>query len=504
MMSYELSHLEKKTLIALDSLEGEATPSEITRKGDFDEEAQVMNSVSWLSSKGLVEVEEKEKRTYSLKKKSIGKKDLPERIALKFLNKKGGLCSISELKEESGIGKKKTGITLGWLKKKNWARIFKKDGKTCLEITRKGKKALREKGKDEKLIIQLYREGKMDSSEVDEYAIKNLLSRKEIVNEDITITRKIRLTDEGKEIIKKGLEVRPEISQLTSDIIRTGAWEEAHIRPYDVKAFAPTRYGGKRHPLRRELEVVREVFLEMGFTEIKYDFIQPAFWNMDALFIPQDHPARELQDTYYMKKPKKIKVTGDVVDKVKNVHENGGETRSSGWNYKWEKDEAERAVLRTHTTVTTIRSLAENNQPPGKYFAVDRNFRSEATDATHLSEFIQIEGVVMEKSANLNMLIGLLKEFYDKMGFDDVKVRPSYFPFTEPSLEVFAKYGDDFLEMGGAGIFREEVTKPHGIEHPVLAWGLGLERLVMLRLGIDDIRIPYKNDLEFLREYPLL
>ncbi|MFO8110627.1 MAG: phenylalanine--tRNA ligase subunit alpha [Thermoplasmata archaeon] len=501
-MSYELSRFEKMALLALDEAEGEAAPDELAEIGDFEQTSQVMNAVSWLHSKRLVEVRDDETRYFSLLKKSAASKDLPERTALKYLKKAGGRCTVDEIQEQTSLGKKKSGIALGWLKKKNWAKITKRSGETWLEMTKKGKKALGEKGKDEELIVRLQREGELSEDEVDIYAANKLLSRKEILKEEVCVKRTVTLTDEGYKALRGGIELKPEITQLTSEIIRTGAWEEAHIRPYDIKAFAPTKFGGKKHPLRREIEEIRRVFLEMGFTEIKYDFIQPAFWNMDALFIPQDHPARDLQDTHYLKRPARTEV--DAVENVKDMHETGGNTRSRGWGYKWSYDIACRNVLRTHTTSTTIRALSENPDAPQKFFSVDRNFRSEATDSTHLSEFIQIEGVVMEEDANMNMLIGLLKEFYGKMGFDDVKVRPSYFPFTEPSLEVFAKYGDDYLEMGGAGIFREEVTAPHGIEAPVLAWGLGLERLVMLRLGIKDIREPYKNDVSLLKSYSLL
>ncbi|MFW6375625.1 MAG: phenylalanine--tRNA ligase subunit alpha [Thermoplasmatota archaeon] len=502
--SRELSYLEKKTLVALDELGGEATPEEILEEGDFEKQVKVMNAVSWLSSKDIVEVEENVKHYYSLAKKSLAKKDLPERTALKYLDKAGGECSISELQENSGLSKSKSGIALGWLKDKGWARIVKHDGESYLEITRKGGEAVKERGKDEKLIRRLGKEEKLSDDEVDEYTVKDLMSRKEILDEDKKVFRKIRLTQKGKDIIGEGIELKPEINQLTPEIIRTGAWKEARIRPYDVKAFAPTEYGGKQHPIKREIEEVRRVFLEMGFTEIKYDYVQPAFWNMDALFIPQDHPARDLQDTFYMKRPEYIEVEGAIVDRIKNVHESGEGTRSKGWNYNWSKKKSEEAVLRTHTTVASIRHLSENTEPPVKAFSLDWNFRSEKSDSTHLSEFIQIEGIVMEENASLNMLIGMMKEFYKKMGFEDVKVRPGYFPFTEPSLEVFAKWKGDYLEMGGAGLFRREVLEPHGIDDPVIAWGLGLERLVMLRLGIEDIRECYENDLDKLNEYPIL
>ncbi len=503
-MTEELSHLEKCTLLALDELGGEASPREIKDKGDFQQEAQVMNSISWLVSKGMVEVDEKVTRYYSLAKKSVASKELPERTALKFLKKAGGKCSVSQLNERSGLGDKNTGIAVGWLKQKGWANFVKEGGETYLEMTPKGKKALREKGKDEELLRELALIEEMSEDELEGHVIQKLKSRKELLKEDQRISRTIRFTAKGKGVVDKGIILKTQISQLTPDIIRTGAWKEAEIRPYDVKAFAPTKYGGKRHPMKREMEVVRRVFMDMGFAEIHYDFIQSALWNFDALFSPQDHPARDLQDTFYLDRPNRLELDHELAHKIRDIHEKGGDTRSSGWGYRWSREEAEKAVLRTHTTVATIRYLSENPEPPVKAFALDWNFRSEKSDATHLSQFIQIEGIVMEEGANLNMLIGLMKEFYRKMGFDDVKVRPSYFPFTEPSLEVYARYKGKFLEMGGAGIFREEVTRPHGIECPVLAWGLGLERLVMLRLGIDDIRDCYTDDLTFLREYPLL
>lgn len=503
-MSEELSHLEKCTLLALEELGGKAAPKEIKDAGDFQQEAQVMNSLSWLSSKGLVEVDEKVTRYYKLAKKSVASKELPERTALKYLKKIGGKCSISELNEKSGLGDKNTGIAVGWLKKKGWANFVKDGGETLLEMTSKGKKALREKGKDEELLKELASKDEMSEEDLDRHVIDKLKSRKELLKEEQRVSRTARLTEEGKKIVDRGIVLKPQISQLTPEIIRTGAWKEAEIRPYDVKAFAPTKYGGKRHPMKREIELVRRVFLDMGFTEIHYDFIQSALWNFDALFSPQDHPARDLQDTFYLERPGTVELEDTLAEKIKEMHENGGDTRSTGWGYNWSKEEASRAVLRTHTTVATIRHLSENPDPPVKAFALDWNFRSEKSDATHLPQFVQIEGIVMEEGANLNMLIGLMKEFYNKMGFDDVKVRPSYFPFTEPSLEVHALYKGKYLEMGGAGVFRKEVTKPHGIDCPVLAWGLGLERLVMLRLGINDIRDCYTDDLTFLREYPIL
>ncbi len=502
--SGELSHLEKKTLLALEELNGESTPENIAETGDFEKKVKVMNAVSWLESKGMIEVEEDVTNYYSLAKKSLAKKDLPERKALKFLDKKGGKCSVREIQEESDQSKSKVGIALGWLKDKDWARIVKEDGESYLEITKKGREALKEKGRDEKLIRRLGKKGRLPEYEVDKYTVNNLLSRKEILEESREVSRTIKLTDEGRKELEKGIELKTQLNQLTPEIIRTGAWKKARVRPYDVKAYAPKEFGGKRHPIKREMKKVRQAFIEMGFKEIKKDIIQPAFWNFDSLFSPQDHPARDLQDTFYMAEPEKLQFDEEIAEEVEKMHENGGDTRSRGWQYDWSEEEAKKAVMRTHTTVASIRHLSKNTEPPVKAFSLDWNYRSEKSDATHLSEFYQIEGIVMEENASLNMLIGMMEEFYKKMGFEDVKVRPGYFPFTEPSLEVFAKWKDDYLEMGGAGLFRREVLAPHGIDDPVIAWGLGLERLVMLRLGWDDIRECYRNDIERLREYPLL
>lgn len=275
------------------------------------------------------------------------------------------------------------------------------------------------------------------------------------------------------------------------------------MRPFDVSSAAPSVHGGRPHPLLLLVDRIREVFVEMGFTEIEGPFVESAFWNMDALFIPQDHPAREMQDTLYLERPKALPVPRGLVKTVKDVHLRGGKTGSTGWGGSFSEEESRRALLRTHTTVTTIRYLAENPRPPSRVFGIGRVFRNEAIDPTHLPEFHQIEGIVVEEGANFRMLLGVLREFYRRMGFAEVKVRPSYYPYTEPSLDVEVLWGKKWLELGGAGIFRPEVTEPLGVPVPVLAWGLGLERLAMLSFGLKDIRQLYLSDVEWLRNAKL-
>jgi phenylalanyl-tRNA synthetase alpha chain len=262
-------------------------------------------------------------------------------------------------------------------------------------------------------------------------------------------------------------------------------------------------FPGKAHPLAQMVAEIRDIFWRMGFQEIAGDYVESSFWNMDALFIPQDHPAREMQDTFYLKEPAESPVPDGAWEKVRDAQLHGGGTGSSGWGGDFRKEVSRKALLRTHTTVTTIRHLAANPSDPCKVFGIGRVFRNEAMDATHLPEFHQIEGIVMEPGASFGTLMGLLREFYARMGFPEVRFRPSYYPYTEPSLDVAVKWGSKWLELGGAGVFRPEVTRPLGVRMPVLAWGLGLERLAMLRLGLKDIRQLYLSDVQWLKETPL-
>jgi phenylalanyl-tRNA synthetase alpha chain len=211
-----------------------------------------------------------------------------------------------------------------------------------------------------------------------------------------------------------------------------------------------------------------------------------------------------MQDTFYVEDPKRLDLSkwNDLVEIIKEVHENGWKTGSLGWRYKWSRAEAERALLRTHTTLNTVRYISENPEIPFKVFSIGRIFRNEAMDSTHLPEFTQIEGIVCEEGSNFNMLCGVLKEFYRRMGIPQTRLRPGYFPYTEPSVEVEINWKGEWMELGGAGVFRPEVTMPYGVEQPVLAWGLGLERLAMLIYGLDDIRDIYISDMDWLKSVP--
>jgi phenylalanyl-tRNA synthetase alpha chain len=349
------------------------------------------------------------------------------------------------------------------------------------------------------------------STDADEAALKNPsasdpktkeLLKRGILQESETVKNVLAITPEGLARVKNGLDLRGETGTLTREQILSGSWKTVNLRRYDVSKLPKKAYPGKIHPYQRIIAEMREILLEMGFEELCGGIVQQSFWNFDALFQPQDHPAREMQDTFYLRET--LPLPKDY-GKVKAMHLSGGETSSTGWGGVWKEEKAEQCVLRTHTTCLSIQHLAQNKNPPVKAFAVGRVYRRETIDTTHLAEFEQLEGIVMDEDVSFSNLLGILREFYNRMGFTSVRFKPSYYPYTEPSLdaEVYID-GIGWIEMGGAGVFREEVTAPIGITYPVLAWGLGVSRIAMLRLGLKDLRLLHKSDVAFLRETPSL
>jgi len=515
-----LSPQEKRLILALDQLNGKASVDDIFEVGGFRQMVEVMNAASWLQSKGLVKVEETTRNLISVKNKEV----LNRLIEINFLSMlnsdfKGSanLASIyagtDSLRRHSLLSED-IPIALGWNRRNNWIDIRKSDEGTIVSTTASGESFIKSHSLDnpssltgeERILTALIGEGPKFEDELgDPNPVEKLRKRKEFFTEKLIVIRTLSFTPLGREVLSMGIELKDEVAQLTPELLQSGKWRDVSFRKYDIRTFAPSVYPGKKHPLSRMADEVRRIFIEMGFEEIDEEYIQPAFWNMDALFIPQDHPARELQDTFYLKNPKEIELEDeDIVDIIAKVHEDGWETGSLGWGYKWDPGMAKKALLRTHTTVNTIRYLWKNPEPPIKVFSLSRVFRNEAIDATHLPEFVQIEGIIVEKGANLDMLVGVLKEFYRMMGFENIRVRPGYFPYTEPSLEVDVYYNGSWMELGGAGIFRPEVTKPFKVEYPVLAWGLGFERLAMLKWNLSDLRDLYISDLDMLRQSSIL
>lgn len=492
-----LSLSEKKILSALSKLTGRATLGQISASVNFKNPSELMNALNWLKAKGYVWIDEKVVRFYTLKEKKTGNKPLPERVALELIaDSPVDLAELSKRMDDHAA----VSVSIGWLRRKNWAFV---DEVRKLHITDEGLKALDKPGQDELLLMRMEKE-EVEEDADNERALRDLLSRRDFIREHDRIVREVSLLQRGKQAISEGLTFDEEISLLSPELLKSGKWKNFRLRPYDLKAPVPVLSGSRSHPLLRTIRLVSSIFADMGFAEIDDDYVQSTFWDMDVLFTPQDHPARDMQDTFYLSNPAEMDLDGKLAPRVRSAHQNGGGTGSTGWGYRWNPDEAKKTLLRTHTTVATIKHLARNTVPPVKAFTVGRIFRREAMDATHLSEFHQIEGVVMEKDASFDMLCGVLREFYTRMGFEKVRMRPGYFPYTEPSMEIDAFYNGKWIEMGGSGMFRPEVLRPLSIKYPVLAWGLGLERLVMIKYGFKDIRDLYVSDVSSLQKLPVV
>ena len=492
-----LSLSEKKILAALSKLSGRATLSQISATVNFKHAPELMNALNWLKAKGYVWIDEKVVRFYSLKEGTHVREPLPERKALELLSE--GPVHLSDLSKKMS-SHADVSVAIGWLRRKRWATV---DGDKKLQLTDEGRSAMGIPGQDELLLKRLEKEDVEENSS-NEVALRELLSRRDFIKEHDRIVREVNLLERGIQAVEHGLTFQEELSLLSPELLKNGTWRNFKLRPYDLRAPVPVLSGTRSHPLVRTIKQVSSIFSEMGFAEIEDDYVQSAFWDMDVLFTPQDHPARDMQDTFYLSDPAELPLDRKLTSRVRAAHESGYNTGSTGWGYTWNEHEARKTLLRTHTTVATIRHLSRNRTPPVKVFTVGRIFRHEAMDATHLSEFHQIEGVVMEKKASFDMLCGVLGEFYRRMGFDRVRMRPGYFPYTEPSMEIDTFYDGRWIEMGGSGIFRPEVLRPLGIRHPVLAWGLGLERLVMIKYGFKDIRDIYVSDVSSLQKLPVV
>jgi len=290
---------------------------------------------------------------------------------------------------------------------------------------------------------------------------------------------------------------------LTTELLQNENWEKCNFKKFNYNALGKEVNNGALHPLLRVRTQIREILLEMNFQEMPTNcFVESSFWNFDSLFQPQQHPARDAHDTFFLNNPKSSKVKErmpEYFEKVKEVHEKGG-YGSIGWRYNWSEEEAGKNLLRTHTTAVSSKmlyKLAEAYKKTGvftpkKYFSIDRVFRNESLDATHLAEFHQIEGFIADYNLGLGHLIGTIEDFFKRFGIKKLRFKPAYNPYTEPSMEIFAYHEglNRWVEIGNSGIFRPEMLEPMGLpkEVNVIAWGLSLERPTMIHYGLKNIR----------------
>jgi phenylalanyl-tRNA synthetase alpha chain len=439
---------------------------------------------------------------------------LPERQAARHLHSVGGELPMAAFVDWAKAAGVAVNEVFKWGGARGWIERVKHEGAAKVVLSDEGRSAADVDFRDvDQIVVALAaKTGKYPfdllAADIDKERLRTLAhNRPEIAKIKSRTERTLRLTDKGRKALAVGqVCVVKERNTLTPEDLESGAWREIKLRPYDVTLAARDVYPAKIHPLRKIIEQTRTAFLEMGFAEVVSPMVESAFWNFDALFQPQDHPAREMQDTFYMRHPAEVPLPdASIVEPVRRTHEDGWETGSEGWGYTWSPERSRQVVLRTHTTAATIRALAQHPEPPGKFFCVGWTYRNETISFKHLPVFHQVDGIIIDEEANLASLMGTLQEFYSKMGFGRVKFKPAFYPYTEPSVDVvvYMESRGKWLEMGGAGIFRPEVTLPLGCKQPVLAWGLGIERLAMLRFGLSDIRELYRPSLDALEGVPL-
>jgi phenylalanyl-tRNA synthetase alpha chain len=481
-LSDSLHPLERRVLDALREKD-EMSFDELVSKSALNPD-QVRRALQWLSSKGMVRLVETAiagmKVVHSPPELTLMEKlESPKAPTIESL--KSQFASSEEFSAAFGRAK-----TAGWIKVEHGKVMQSGAGRAA---------TLRA------LMESIASGVSEDVFTPEQRAIMSDLLKRGIVVRSERVATSVLITESGRAAAPAETGSQT-IDRLTPEVLAARSWQGKTLRPIDVEAKAPVFFPGRRHPVRDFIREVRETYISMGFTELEGDSIYPAFWNFDALFIPQDHPGREMQDTFYLDglSDRKLYRTG-VVANVAATHENGWRTGSRGWGYGWRIEEARRLVLRTHNTVLTVKALSESKERESRVFAVSKVYRNENLDYKHLAEFHQMDGIIVGRGLNLRHLIGFLREFYKKLGMKDVKLWPTYFPYTEPSLEVIGYSGvaKAWIELSGSGVFRPEVTLPLGVKVPVLAWGPGIERLMLLRFGLDDMRALYGNDLGWLR-----
>ncbi|MBI4406335.1 phenylalanine--tRNA ligase subunit alpha [Candidatus Micrarchaeota archaeon] len=417
---------------------------------------------------------------------------LPERrlvSALKTREEAGSLLSRTHLSP----------VSLQWAKKNNWVVLEKKDGKTFV------KKLSQDKSRHEELLEKL---GKNRELIEEDLQVACELEKRTLVRITEHTDLFVRITSGGAAVFRRGNV--EEISQVTPQIVKYGT--DKKLRGYDVEADVAPIFPGKKHPLQVLADEMKGILIGMGFEEMDGPLVESSFWNFDTMFMPQNHPNRDLMDTFFLKQPSKAKVPQKLADIVKQVHLTGWKTGSKGCAEAWSIEEAQRTILRTHTTATTFRYLEKIGKKeiktPCRFFSINKVFRNEAIDRTHLPEFHQIEGFVVADNLTLRHLMGVFSDFYKQLGISSIRFKPVFNPYTEPSMEIFGYHEAlaKWIEIGNSGIFRPETTLPLGLNQNIIAWGLALERAAMILFEVDDIRkvVGASTDLQWIRDFPQL
>lgn len=461
---------------------------------------EALRAAQWLQNKQLITLKQQTPHHIILDKlgQEYLENKLPERRLLTALEKP---LPLTQAAEKAKLNDNETKAVMGLLKAKGLITIENSPKGLILTLMPNGKKALSTQLPEEQLLKKKYPLTENTLTTQEKKTLDTLLKRKGILTKSQTTSITATLLPLGKQVLATGIEENL-IDTLTPDILRSGTWKQKKFRTYDVTAQIPKLHAGKPQHYRHFLDHVRQTFTNLGFTEMTGPLVETDFWNMDALYMPQFHSARDIHDAYFLKEPRYGTIDPKKLKAVKTMHEKGG-AGSTGWRYTFDEQRTRRHLLRTQGTACSAHMLASPNiKIPGKYFGITRCFRKDVIDATHLVDFNQTEGIIIEEGLTLRHLFGLLKQFAKEFaGTEQIKLVPGYFPFTEPSVELYAKHPQlGWVELGGAGMFRTEVVTPLlGKDIPVIAWGIGIDRLAMFKLGLKDIRSLFSNDLNILR-----
>ncbi|HOV62873.1 MAG TPA: phenylalanine--tRNA ligase subunit alpha [Spirochaetia bacterium] len=469
---------------------------------------QANQAVSWLLAKGLIQETGREKRIlYELTDTGddFRVNGTPDEKMIRILSERGPML-LPELAEAAGIEAKDAGSAFGQLSREG---ILAMDGdkRVVLKSTDVPPRLIAVR----KLLERASKEGAIAEgslSKEEASAMAGISKKRGAAGSPFKViereTVSYEKTEEGMRIasiLEEKHITGEEIGALTPEILASGSWRDKPFRSYNIKSPSARLLPGRLNPYGEFLAWVKDKLASLGFEEFDGPLVETEFWNGDALFMPQFHSARDIHDVYYVKEPMYAKsIEEPFLSQVAAVHENGWKTGSRGWEYSFDRDFTRRLILRSQGTVLSAKTLPKA-KIPGKYFGVVRCFRYDQVDATHGADFYQTEGIVLGEDVNLRTLLGLLKMFAEEVaGAEDVKYVPGYFPFTEPSIEVHIKHPVlGWFELGGSGIFRPEVTEPLGVHVPVLAWGLGIDRMALMHLGLSDLRELFSSNIENVR-----
>jgi len=473
------------------------------------QEIEVMRALQWLADKKLLTLSSSTQEVVTLGTVGLSAvtAGLPERRLLQTLATQA--APLSALARESALSHEEVNVSIGLLRRQNLIVMTKQGDVVSVSLSPEGRKMLTGKFPQEKFITQTFPLAKDSLTKEQQVILADLLKRKDIVRVDVKKSYTYQLTLLGKEVTERGIhDLANVVDQITPQLLTTGEWKGKSFRRLNITTPVGPARAGKKHIVTESVDRAKRIWLDLGFEEITGNLVQTSFWNFDALFTAQDHPVREMHDTFFLKSPAKgVAPSKEITKRVKEMHETGGASGSKGWGGEWSVEESRRNVLRTHTTVLTAHTLAKlQSKGPNKFFAIGKCFRNEALDWNHLFEFNQTEGIVIDPNANFTHLLGYLKQFFAKMGFPEARFRPAFFPYTEPSIEidVFHPVKQEWVELGGAGMARPEVAVALvGKDIPILMWGPGFDRILRDYHKIADLRDLYRNNLSQLRTWKL-